>query len=100
MCLKIKPNFILISEQILCQKVSCDAIRATGLSAGLALDETDIEVMRLEELEMCVDTLGSLELDNKVQRKIWSLVNKVSTCFSIRFISLFIYLFTHSFIMI
>lgn len=80
MCLKIKPNFILISEQILCQKVSCDAIRATGLSAGLALDETDIELMGLEELEMCVDTLGSLELDSKLQIKIWSLVNKVSTC--------------------
>lgn len=80
MCLKVKPNFILISEQILCQKVSCDAIRATGLSAGLALDETDIELMGLEELEMCVDTLGSLELDNKLQTKIWSLVNKVSTC--------------------
>lgn len=80
MCLKIKPNFILISEQILCQKVSCDAIRATGLSAGLALDETDIELMGLEELEMCVDTLGSLELDSKLQTKIWSLVNKVSTC--------------------
>lgn len=57
-------------------KVSCDAVRATGLSAGLALDETDIELMGLEELEMCVDTLGSLELDNKVQRKIWSLVKK------------------------
>jgi hypothetical protein len=60
--------------------VSCDAIRATGLSAGLALDETDIELMGLEELEMCVDTLGSLELNNRVQKKIWSLVNKVSTC--------------------
>jgi len=58
--------------------VSCDAIRAAGQSAGLALDETDIELMG-HELEMCVDTLGSLELDNKVQRKIWSLVNKVST---------------------
>lgn len=60
--------------------MSCDAIRAAGQSAGLALDETDIERMGHEELEMCVDTLGSLELDNKVQRKIWSLVNKVSTC--------------------
>jgi hypothetical protein len=29
---------------------------------------------------MCVDTLGSLELHNNVRRKIWSLVNKVSTC--------------------
>ncbi|XP_023726242.1 uncharacterized protein LOC111874734 isoform X3 [Cryptotermes secundus] len=58
------------------EKVSCDAIRATGLSAGLALDETDIELMGLEELEMCVDTLGSLELDSKLQTKIWSLVNK------------------------
>jgi hypothetical protein len=58
--------------------VSCAAIRAAGLSAGLALDETDIELMGLEELEMCVDILGSLELDNKVQIKIWSLVNKVS----------------------
>lgn len=60
--------------------MSCDAIRAAGQSAGLALDEMDIELMGHEELEMCVDTLGSLELDNKVQRKIWSLVNKVSTC--------------------
>ena len=59
--------------------MSCDAIRAAGQSAGLALDETDIELMGHEELEMCVDTLGSLELHNKVQRKIWSLVNKVST---------------------
>jgi len=60
--------------------VSCDAIRAAGQPAGLALDETDIELMEHEELETCVDTLGSLELDSKVQRKIWSLVNKVSTC--------------------
>lgn len=60
--------------------MSCDAIRAAGQSAGLALDETDIELLGQKELEMCVDTLGSLELDNKVQRKIWSLVNKVSTC--------------------
>jgi hypothetical protein len=91
---KIKPIYILISEQILCQKVTCDVIRATGLSAGLALDETDIELMGLEELELCLDTLGSLELDNKVQRKIWSLVNKVSMCF-IRCASC-ICLFTHS----
>jgi hypothetical protein len=61
--------------------VSCDAIKATGLSAGLALDETDIELMEPEELELCVDTLGSLELNKKVQRKIWSLVKKVSMCF-------------------
>lgn len=59
--------------------MSCDAIRAAGQSAGLAVDETVIELMGHEELEMCVDTLGSLELDSKVQRKIWSLVNKVST---------------------
>jgi hypothetical protein len=80
--------------------VSCDAIRAAGPSAGLALDERDIELMGLEELQMCVDALGSLELDNKVQRKIWSLVNKV-VCFNIRFINyiyLFICLFTHSFL--
>lgn len=73
--------------------MSCDAIRAAGLSAGLALDETDIELMGHEELEMCVDFLGSLELDNKVQRKIWSLVNKVSM-FNITFIS-YIYLHLH-----
>jgi hypothetical protein len=60
--------------------VSCDAIRAAGQSAGLVLDDTDIELMGDEELEMCVDALGSLELDSKVQRKIWSIVNKVSTC--------------------
>jgi hypothetical protein len=60
--------------------VSCDAIRAAGEYGGLALDETDIEIMGHEELDMCVVTLGSLELDSKVQRKIWNLVNKVSTC--------------------
>jgi hypothetical protein len=58
--------------------VFCDAIRAAGQSAGLALDEIDIEHMGHQKLQMCIDTLGSLELDDKVQRKIWSLVNKVS----------------------
>jgi hypothetical protein len=85
--------------------VTCDAIRATGLSAGLALDETDIELMGLEELELCVDTLGSLELDNKVQRKILSLINKVSLCFvrcasCIYVFCLFVCLFVCSFIMV
>jgi hypothetical protein len=52
--------------------VSCDAIRATGLSAGLALDEKDTELMGLEELEMCVDTLGSLELNNSTKENMES----------------------------
>jgi len=49
-----------------------DAIRATGPSAGLALDETNIELMRLEEMEMCVDTLGSLELNNSTKENMES----------------------------
>jgi hypothetical protein len=52
--------------------VYCDAIRAIGLSAGLALDETDIELMGPEELEMCVDTLGSLELNNSTKENMES----------------------------
>ncbi|KAJ4445589.1 hypothetical protein ANN_12270, partial [Periplaneta americana] len=60
------------------QKLSCDAIRAAGPLAALALDETDVGHMGPVEVEKCADFFGTLDLDSKVQKKIWSLVNKVS----------------------
>ncbi|XP_069695018.1 uncharacterized protein [Periplaneta americana] len=58
------------------QKLSCDAIRAAGPLAALALDETDVGHMGSVEVEKCADVFGTLDLDSKVQKKIWSLVNK------------------------
>ncbi|PSN41287.1 hypothetical protein C0J52_09873, partial [Blattella germanica] len=57
-------------------KISCHAIRAAGQSASLAIDEKIIELLEPEELDDCVETLGSLELDISVQKKIWNSMNK------------------------
>jgi hypothetical protein len=58
-------------------QLSCNTIKAAGPAVAITLDETDIEHMDIKELEDCLETLGSLELDKTVQKKIWEFVNKV-----------------------
>ncbi|XP_068082438.1 uncharacterized protein [Anabrus simplex] len=73
------PRILSIESEVLSQqvtKVSCDAIKTAGQSASIALEGGDIARMSPEDLNDCVETLGSLELAADVKETFWMLVVK------------------------
>ncbi|XP_063221470.1 uncharacterized protein LOC134530516 [Bacillus rossius redtenbacheri] len=62
-------------------KVSCDAVRASGPAAGLGLRAADVDSMDPQDLEDCLDVLGTLSLPVGLEQRVWARIRNEKLSF-------------------